>query len=384
MTTSVRAATHADPKYGFGSWYEHDATRLEATVSKYLQTRSNRGAAAAELSSMAARCVGVIAPHAGLRFSGPTAGVAYQVMLAALAPSSSAGPETMARSRALKRIVVLGPSHKEYFDGIGVSGFDAYDTPLGRLQVDQEAIRALQSALSSSDSPPHSGGYTSFFGAKSGASKSSVPIHVLKRATEESEHSLEMQLPFVAYILNKRQQALPDAPPAKIVPIVVGDTDAPMEERLGDTLRQVFSLDAVVPDTMLCVSSDFCHWGERFRFQHLFDVAKKGASASATSFDVAGVAGGNRSLSIGQRIEVMDHEAMDAVTAADPAAWDRHLRTTENTICGRHPIGVALRGLIAKGATTAHWVHYAQSTECKDPNDSSVSYAAAILLSRQR
>jgi hypothetical protein len=66
MTTSVRAATHADPKYGFGSLYEHDATRLEASVSKYVQTRSNWGVPAAELSSMTARCVDVTAPHAGL------------------------------------------------------------------------------------------------------------------------------------------------------------------------------------------------------------------------------------------------------------------------------------------------------------------------------
>jgi predicted class III extradiol MEMO1 family dioxygenase len=117
--------------------------------------------------------------------------------------------------------------------------------------------------------------------------------------------------------------------------------------------------------------------------------APTATSAAPTRFAAPAAA----SLSIAQRIELMDHEGMAACSSGDAARWAAYFEATGNTICGRRPIGAILRGFLSGGDVvgdddavtrglppwTASWVHYDQSSACQKASDSSVSYASAVL-----
>ena len=69
------------------------------------------------------------------------------------------------------------------------------------------------------------------------------------------------------------------------------------------------------------------------------------------------------------------------IESGDPAAFRDYLRRTKNTICGRHPIGVLMETVAASGLArvATRFVRYAQSNAVTSTDDSSVSYAAAVV-----
>lgn len=71
--------------------------------------------------------------------------------------------------------------------------------------------------------------------------------------SDEAEHSLEMQFPFLKAIL---------AAEAKVVPIIVGELSEENEKRFAESLQAFFEQ----PANVFIASSDFCHWGERFGY----------------------------------------------------------------------------------------------------------------------
>ena len=70
--------------------------------------------------------------------------------------------------------------------------------------------------------------------------------------------------------------------------------------------------------TLFVVSSDFCHWGKRFRFTHKFD--------EFTDEDIY------------KSIEKLDRQGMTLIEQQDLAGFQSYLSETKNTICGRYPI----------------------------------------------
>src|SRR5436305_3533248 len=112
--TSLRKAAVA------GSWYPGTAAALASAVDGHLE-RADRQA-----SDVPGDLVGLIAPHAGLMYSGPVAAHAYRLL----------------RGRTFDVAVLVGPSHFVAFDGVSVST-DAFDTPLGAAAVDERCADAL-------------------------------------------------------------------------------------------------------------------------------------------------------------------------------------------------------------------------------------------------
>jgi MEMO1 family protein len=158
----------------------------------------------------------VVAPHAGYIYSGPIAGTAY----AALA----------ARGKDVERVVLIGPSHRVAFPGLAASGAAAFETPLGPMQVDREAVARVTGE-----------GWAREF----------------ERA-HESEHSLEVQLPFLKQV----------CPNARIVPLLAGDYEWRPVERALDLL---WGGD----ETVIIVSSDLSHYHDYATAQNLdADTAK--------------------------------------------------------------------------------------------------------------
>ena len=96
-------------------WYPGDPNDLAASVDAYI--------ARADSPPIEGRVVGIMAPHAGHRYSGPVAGYAFKFL----------------RGLTFDVVALVGPSHYRYPARILTSGHDAYETPLGRVPVDHDS-----------------------------------------------------------------------------------------------------------------------------------------------------------------------------------------------------------------------------------------------------
>merc|ERR1712032_788116 len=132
-----------------------------------------------------------------------------------------------------------------------------------------------------------------------------------------------------------------------IVPVMVGSLSTNSEAKYG----KIFAKYLEDPSNCFVISSDFCHWGQRFRYTQY------------------------------------DQEAGDIYQWIDALGFASYLKRFGNTICGRHPIGVFLNMVAEMKASQRNgygmdlkFLNYAQSNQVKNPRDSSVSYAAATFV----
>lgn len=292
MAASLRRASHA------GSWYSENPSQLNQELTNWLnQATYSHGPAKA-----------IISPHAGYSYCGATAAYAFKHV-------NPADVDT---------VFILGPSHHVYLNGCALTQTLEYETPLYNLVIDQEINKELLAT---------------------------GKFELMNRKTDEDEHSIEMQLSYVAKVMESKRGHF------KIVPIMVGSINSEKERAYGQMLAKYF----VQPRTLFVISSDFCHWGERFQY---------------TYFD-------ERHGEIWKSIEDLDKQGMDLIEKLNPAAFKAYLQKTENTICGRHPISVLLNIIESLKGTPAcelRFTHYAQSSRCKRARDSSVSYASASCV----
>jgi MEMO1 family protein len=181
-----------------GLFYPDDPGRLRTAVAAHIA-----GAAGATDPAGPGEPRALIAPHAGYRYSGPTAGVAY----AAVAP----------RAGDIERVVLVGPAHRVAVGGVGVgvTTASAWRTPLGDVPIDVDACRAL---------------------VASGLAVESDEAHA-------PEHSLEVHLPFVLEALG----------PVPVVPLVVGRC---RPAAVAAALAATWDGEA----TLVVVSSDLSHY----------------------------------------------------------------------------------------------------------------------------
>uniref|UniRef100_A0A7S2G481 Protein MEMO1 n=1 Tax=Florenciella parvula TaxID=236787 RepID=A0A7S2G481_9STRA len=186
---------------------------------------------------------------------------------------------------------------------------------------------------------------------------------------DEDEHSIEMHLPYIT----RAMETDPSSDPAdahnpgtfgegfSVVCIMVGQVNDQQQALYGSILAPYLE----DPENFFVVSSDFCHWGSRFR---------------CTPFDQKTY---GKRLQIWEYISAMDHEGMDIIEAQDARGFNAYLQRTKNTICGRYPIAVLLQTLAAAGDDyEVKFESYAQSSQVTKKTDSSVSYASAVVTSR--
>ncbi|PNY28063.1 Protein MEMO1 [Tolypocladium capitatum] len=313
-----------------GSWYPGKLADLEGQLNEYLalvpETIND-----SPLPVPGARVI--IAPHAGYSYSGKCAAWAYSCLDLSKA----------------KRVFVLGPSHTYYLKGCAVTTFAEYATPYGNLTVDRDTIQRVKEAGGMQDIP---------------------------RARDSDEHSLEMHLPYL-YKRCEKTWASPDEFPT-IVPILVGDNNKAEEKDVGRILLSYLK----DPENAFIISSDFCHWGHHFRY--MVYSADKDATKLTTLSRLDRAPTGPP---IHETIRLLDEAAMDAVKSGKHDAFVDNLAQTGNTVCGRHPIGVAMAALelLAKEATDEtkyrfNIISYERSNLVQEPAESSVSYVSAYAI----
>src|SRR5712691_2493788 len=106
-----------------GTWYPGSASALAAAVDRHLAD------AARGVAVECADLVGLVAPHAGLMYSGPVAAYAYRLL----------------RDRAFDVAVLVGPSHFVGFDGVSVYPSGGFATPFGVAPIDEACASAIAS-----------------------------------------------------------------------------------------------------------------------------------------------------------------------------------------------------------------------------------------------
>ena len=143
-----------------GTWYDGNPQRLSQSVDEFLDR--------AELPELEGEVIGVIAPHAGHRYSGPVAGYAFAAV----------------RGLAPGLVAVISPMHQPYPQPLITTGHSAYTTPLGNVLVDRQAVEDLSARVKT----------------RLGFGLSPVAY--------DQEHSLEIELPFIQRALGARIQAL--------------------------------------------------------------------------------------------------------------------------------------------------------------------------------
>ena len=170
-----------------GLFYPDDPKTLKATLEGLLEPVV-RGARVPKA---------IIAPHAGYVYSGPIAASVY----ARLAP--------------LRRVVLLGPSHRVYCRGLALSSAQVFETPLGDISVDTAALESI----------------------------AGFPQVQVMDAAHAQEHSLEVHLPFLQHCLGEFE----------LVPIVVGEASP-------DAVAEVIESLWLDDETLVVVSTDLSHF----------------------------------------------------------------------------------------------------------------------------
>lgn len=197
MTSGQSSSVSVRPMAVAGLFYPDHDLALHQMVLGFLTSARSEAFANQQSSPPKA----IIVPHAGYVYSGQSAAEAYH----AIQPWAS----------RYSRVVLLGPSHRVAFNGIAVPSCDAFETPLGRVPLDTQAIAAL----------------------------ADMPGVIRSDRAHAQEHSLEVQLPFLQETLKAFQ----------LLPIVVGNASP-------ETVRQVLQTVWGGDETLIVISSDLSHY----------------------------------------------------------------------------------------------------------------------------
>ncbi len=184
-----------------GTWYPSSARELSASLDRFL--------AQAPVELPAGQVLGVVAPHAGHRYSGAVAALAFNCL----------------RGMQPDCVAVVSPMHHPHYAPLLTTAHSAYATPLGEVAVDVDALDELEREL---------------------IKRIGVG---LERVRRDGEHSLEIELPFLQRVLNT----------FRLLPVMMLDQSEDAAEALGHALAAVLAGKRAV----LVASSDLSHFHPR-------------------------------------------------------------------------------------------------------------------------
>lgn len=192
-----------------GYFYPAEKDKLQKDISSLLQS--------AKTEKSFNKIFGIVSPHAGYIYSGKTAAYVYNLL----------------KDKSYKTVIVISPSHAEYFPGISIYDGDAYETPLGIVEIDQVMTDKL-------------------------VEDSKIIFRGIQG--HRKEHALEVQIPFLQSVLNN----------FKIVPIVMGDQSKMFVDELAERIAKV-----VNDETLVVASSDMSHFYDAEEADRLDSVVEK-------------------------------------------------------------------------------------------------------------
>jgi AmmeMemoRadiSam system protein B len=192
-----------------GLFYPSDSAKLRGEIQNMLS--------AVELKQTVSNIFGIVSPHAGYIYSGLTAAYGFNLL----------------KNKNYNKVIIVSPSHREYFAGSSIFNGDAYETPLGVVEIDKELAQKIIE-----------GSKTVFFGLEG----------------HRQEHAIEVQIPFLQTVLTN----------FKIVPIVMGDQ---VEIFVDDLANQIAK--AADATTLIVASSDLSHFYPKKKAYELDSIVAK-------------------------------------------------------------------------------------------------------------
>jgi MEMO1 family protein len=261
-----------------GSWYAADPTRLARDVDVML----------AATTAPSGRVRAVVAPHAGIHYSGPVAAWSYRA-LAAAAPEA---------------VVLVGPSHYVPFSGCAMLRRGRVETPWDALPIAEELADRV--------------------------AEETPLVERTGEAIHAREHSLELQLPFLARVL----------PGIPVVLILMGDQSRNVAFSLGDAIGAACAEHNVA----LVASSDLSHYHD------------------------------------GETARRLDAMVIDLLARFDSNGLMQLLERDPHHACGGGPMVAVLRAAKRLGAGRAEVLQYADSGDVSGDKTRVVGYVSAAAM----
>jgi hypothetical protein len=193
MITEIRPSPIA------GYWYSGNPHVLRSEIFSYLDNVT--------LPDYKGNVIGLFAPHAGYRYSGQTAAYAFKCLL----------------GKKFDLVVILSPYHAYHSATILSSAHQYYQTPLGKIQVNQELIKSLMERIQLNSDL------------------------VMVCVAQDEEHSLEIELPFLQCVLHEDFQ---------ILPLMIRSVDAHSSEKIAGFLVELIKDQNV----LVVASTDLSHF----------------------------------------------------------------------------------------------------------------------------
>jgi AmmeMemoRadiSam system protein B len=259
-----------------GSWYPDRPAALRATIERYLND--------VEPMDLRGKLVGLIVPHAGYIYSGQVAAHAYKQL----------------EGRDVDLVVLISPVHRMYVGAYMVTHYAYYETSLGLVPVAGDLVEELGEQLE------------------------------LTRVRRDEEHSLEIQLPFLQYLLSE----------FRLLPIMLGDQSWDACQQLASALATLLQGERA----LLVASTDLSHY-------HPYDQAVQ-----------------------------LDRRVGDRVEAFDPRGLSEDLAAHRAEACGGGPVITVMLTARSLGADRARVLHYANSGDVTGDRSQVVGYMAAALF----
>jgi len=271
-----------------GSFYSGTKAALTSEIEGCFTHRLGPGRLPTLAQVGERRLVGLVCPHAGYVYSGPVAAKSYF---------------EVARDGTPDKIVIIGPNHTGQGSGVSMMSEGVWETPFGQVEVDKETAIAI--------------------------SKASDIIDVDDRA-HLYEHSIEVQLPFLQYVLKTRFD---------FVPICMMMQDLETSQEVGKAVGEALKGKSA----LVIASSDMTHYESA-------ESAKR-----------------------------KDQLAIDAILALDDARLQETVESHRISMCGHGPVASMIAASKILNAKTARLLGYSNSGDITGDSTEVVGYLAASV-----
>jgi AmmeMemoRadiSam system protein B len=261
-----------------GSWYPGSVSALAETIDGFV--------AEVDVAPVDGELRGLVAPHAGYAYSGGVAAYAYKQL----------------EGKHFPTVVVVSPVHHYHAGRYLATARRYYETPLGLVEVNRDWLGQLDNELG------------------------------LSFLQQDSEHSLEIQLPFLQRLLGQ----------FTLVPVMMGDQSLAACRQLSAALTKILAGQ----EALLVASSDLAHLDDY------------------------------------QQVLAHDHFVQELVGSFDPEGLAQSLERNEAQACGGGPIVTVMLAARDRGADAAEVLKYMNSgdvTGIKTPGQYTVGYLAGAI-----
>ncbi len=276
--------SEARPSPIAGTWYAGNPDVLARQMDDFF------GAVKLKKDDLRGRVLGLMVPHAGHRYSGQTAAYGYRAV--------AEDPREL--------VVILSPMHQFFPEDFVTTAHTSYRTPFGDVPVAQEELRRMDELMSATGL-------------------------ALSQVLRDSEHSLEIQLPFLQYIWKSN---------FRLLPVMIRTHDSQTLQSFASAIYQTIQ----GKDALVIASTDLSHF-----FPHL-------------------------------TAQMLDAETLRRVSAFNPAAVLEGDLDQSAPACGSGAVATMLHTTRLMGADKVQVLNYSTSAETTGDDSSVVGYGAAAVL----